>query len=187
MAAAAGLLVFFAALACFVVRPPVENAGGGWFLGNASLAQAWALHARGHRLNSTRKGRRLASLAAARAAESSRRRARRALAARRARNRAGHWRKVVVTAYCPTCRVCQTGRRTYTGRGAFGPGAAVARTAWRRFTPLGSRVYVPRFGWLLVDDVGGGVRAGQIDVRVPSHQQAVRWGRRLMAVRIDRA
>lgn len=93
--------------------------------------------------------------------------------------------QVWATAYCPTCRVCDTGRITATGRFAFSRGVAVAARG-RRAVPLGSRVYVPRFGWLRVDDTGGGVRSDQIDIRVATHRRAVLWGRRLIQVSLDR-
>jgi 3D (Asp-Asp-Asp) domain-containing protein len=90
---------------------------------------------------------------------------------------------VWATAYCPTCAVCDTGDTTATGRRAFSRGVAVAARG-KRFAPLGSRVHVPGFGWLRVDDTGGEVRSDQIDVRLRSHRQAVLWGRRRMQVRV---
>lgn len=95
----------------------------------------------------------------------------------------GNWMQVWATAYCPTCRVCDTGRITATGRHAWSRGLAVAARG-RRVAPLGSRVYVPRFGWLPVDDTGGGVRSNQIDIRMKTHRRAVKWGRRRMRVMV---
>jgi 3D (Asp-Asp-Asp) domain-containing protein len=51
--------------------------------------------------------------------------------------------------------------------------------------PLGSRVFVSNLGWLPVDDTGGGVKSNQIDVRLQSHDEAVRWGRRQMRIQLE--
>ena len=95
------------------------------------------------------------------------------------------WTKVYATAYCPDCRVCDTGGRTATGRRASTDGVAVAARRRSRVTPLGSRVYLAGRGWLPVDDTGGGVGARQIDLRLQDHREAVRWGRRLVSVRFE--
>lgn len=95
----------------------------------------------------------------------------------------GNWVQVWATAYCPTCTVCDTGKITASGRHAFSRGLAVAARG-RRVAPLGSRIYVPRFGWLPVDDTGGGVRSDQIDIRMQSHRRAVLWGRRRLRVQV---
>jgi 3D (Asp-Asp-Asp) domain-containing protein len=93
---------------------------------------------------------------------------------------------VWVTAYCPECRVCDTTDTTATGTSADTPGAAVAARGPRAI-PLGGRVYVANFGWLPIDDTGGGVDSDQIDVRMQSHRAARLWGRRLMRVRVETA
>lgn len=102
---------------------------------------------------------------------------------RQAATRKPRRRRILVwaTAYCPTCRVCDTGKVTATGRRAFSRGVAVAERG-RRAVPLGSRIHVPGFGWLRVDDTGGGVHSDQIDIRFRSHRRAVQWGRRLVWV-----
>lgn len=98
---------------------------------------------------------------------------------------APRWTRVYATAYCPDCRVCDTGGRTATGRRASTDGVAVAARRRSRVAPLGSRIYLAGRGWLPVDDTGGGVGARQIDLRVQNHQEAVRWGRRLVRVQFD--
>jgi 3D (Asp-Asp-Asp) domain-containing protein len=94
-----------------------------------------------------------------------------------------HWKTVVATAYCPLCRVCETTGVTYTGREAIPDGVAVARRG-PRAARLGTKLLVPGRGWLLVDDVGGGVESNQIDIRVSTHSEAVQFGRRQMRVGI---
>jgi 3D (Asp-Asp-Asp) domain-containing protein len=91
------------------------------------------------------------------------------------------WKTVVATAYCPHCRVCETTGVTYTGREAIPDGVAVARIG-PRAARLGTKLLVPGRGWLLVDDVGGGVDSNQIDIRVSTHEEAVHFGRRQLRV-----
>ena len=74
--------------------------------------------------------------------------------------------------------------RTATGRHASTAGVAVAARG-PRVAPLGSRVFVSNLGWLPVDDTGGGVKSNQIDVRLQSHDEAVRWGRRQMRIQLE--
>jgi 3D (Asp-Asp-Asp) domain-containing protein len=97
-----------------------------------------------------------------------------------------HWVQVWATAYCPTCKICETGRRTATGRHAFTHGVAVSAHG-KRAVALGSRVYVPHFGWLPVDDTGGKVQGNQIDIRMATHRHAQQWGRRLVRICLERS
>jgi 3D (Asp-Asp-Asp) domain-containing protein len=85
------------------------------------------------------------------------------------------------------CRRCGTTGITATGRNASRTrGLAVARRAPRRAVPLGRRVYVRGHGWLRVDDVGGGVRSNQLDLRFRRHRDAQRWGARVLRVAVRR-
>jgi 3D (Asp-Asp-Asp) domain-containing protein len=43
-------------------------------------------------------------------------------------------------------------------------------------------VRVPGYGLARVDDVGGGVRGNQLDLRFRTHRQARKWGRRVVTV-----
>lgn len=93
-----------------------------------------------------------------------------------------------VTGYCAgPCRRCGTTGTTATGRNALRTrGLAVARRSRRRAVPLGRRVYVRGYGWLRVDDVGGGVRSNQLDLRFKRHRDARRWGARVLRVAVRR-
>jgi 3D (Asp-Asp-Asp) domain-containing protein len=93
-----------------------------------------------------------------------------------------------VTGYCAgPCRRCGTTGITATGRNArWSRGLAVARRAQRRAVPLGRKVYVRGYGWLRVDDVGGGVRSNQLDLRFRRHRDAQRWGARVLRVAVRR-
>ncbi len=90
---------------------------------------------------------------------------------------------LIATAYCPCRRCCGPAAkgRTFTGRRALGRGVAVSRGG-RRALPLGSRVRVAGYGTARVDDVGGGIRSNQIDLRFASHQRAREWGKRRVRV-----
>jgi 3D (Asp-Asp-Asp) domain-containing protein len=93
-----------------------------------------------------------------------------------------------VTGYCAgPCRRCGTTGITATGRNARRTrGLAVARRARRRAVPLGRRVYVRGYGWLRVDDIGGGVQPNQLDLRFQRHSEAKRWGARVLRVAVRR-
>jgi 3D (Asp-Asp-Asp) domain-containing protein len=93
-----------------------------------------------------------------------------------------------VTGYCAgPCRRCDPGGTAATGRNARRTvGVAVARRTRRRAVPLGRRVYVRGYGWLRVDDIGGGVQPNQLDLRFRRHREAQRWGARVLRVAVRR-
>jgi 3D (Asp-Asp-Asp) domain-containing protein len=97
---------------------------------------------------------------------------------------------MTVTAYCP-CAKCTPGKgKTASGRDAKKDGVAVDK----RVIPLGSRLDVPgaktgsngNGSWLLADDTGSAIVGDVIDVRMQSHDEAKRWGRKELRVRIWR-
>lgn len=54
-----------------------------------------------------------------------------------------------------------------------------------RYYPFGTRMYVPGYGWGRVEDKGGGIKGkDRIDLFFDSHQDALYWGRRKVAVQI---
>jgi len=48
--------------------------------------------------------------------------------------------------------------------------------------PFGTRVYIPGFGFRVVQDRGGQIGPGQIDVAVGTQDEALAWGRRAVKV-----
>lgn len=92
--------------------------------------------------------------------------------------------KVRVTSYAPNCRICGTTGTTATGRSASGPGVAVDP----RFIRLHSRVRILSRGfshsWLRADDTGGKVKGAHIDLRLPSHAAARRFGSRRLLIEV---
>lgn len=55
-----------------------------------------------------------------------------------------------------------------------------------RYYPFGTRMYVPGWGWGRVEDRGGSIKGrNRIDLYFDSHTEALQWGRRKVAVRIE--
>jgi 3D (Asp-Asp-Asp) domain-containing protein len=96
---------------------------------------------------------------------------------------------VNATHYCPGPCCCGDSADgiTATGSNAYRKGVAVAKDAEFRVLPLGTRIDVPEYGaWIPIDDVGGAVTAGQIDIRVPTHALAVSLGTKRIKIRVWR-
>lgn len=63
-------------------------------------------------------------------------------------------------------------------------GTIAADTKFYRF---GTRMYVPGYGWGVVQDKGSAIKGpDRIDLYFDSHSEALRWGRRRVQVKIDR-
>ncbi len=61
-------------------------------------------------------------------------------------------------------------------------GTIAADTRYYRF---GTRMYVPGYGWGVVEDRGGAIKGpNHIDLYMDDHDQALAWGRRRLPVRI---
>jgi 3D (Asp-Asp-Asp) domain-containing protein len=96
---------------------------------------------------------------------------------------AGRKVRLVTTAYClGPCRRCGTSGITKLGSRSM---RGVAVGSKRRAIALGSTVTIPGYGRGRVDDVGGGVRGNQLDLRFRSHSRAEKWGRKVIEVTIQ--
>ena len=115
-----------------------------------------------------------------------------------------HWTTLtmIVTGYCP-CGQCCNWRRTWYGRPviAGGPNAgkpkAVGITASGRHAhagtiaadtlvlALGTRVYVPGYGYGVVEDTGGAIRGRRLDLFFRTHEEALHWGVKRLQVRVQ--
>lgn len=55
-----------------------------------------------------------------------------------------------------------------------------------KYYPFGTRMYIPGYGWGVVEDRGGAIKGpDRIDLYFDSHQDALQWGRRKIAVEIE--
>ncbi len=80
--------------------------------------------------------------------------------------------RMVATAYTPYCYGCSG--ITATGRRA-GPGIVAVDP---RVIPLGSRLYIPGYGFAVAGDTGGDIRGNRVDLGFLSYDAAIRFGRR---------
>ena len=93
---------------------------------------------------------------------------------------------VEATAYC-TCKIC-TGKApdhpaygiTASGR-KVRPGAVAVDPS---VIPLGTKMWIEGYGEAEALDTGGAIKGKTIDVYFPSHQQALEWGRKRVAIKI---
>src|SRR5690606_41122594 len=53
-----------------------------------------------------------------------------------------------------------------------------------RIIPLGTKVYVEGYGYAVAGDVGGAIKGDKIDVFMPTKEQAFRFGRKKVKIRI---
>ncbi len=108
-----------------------------------------------------------------------------------------------VTGYC-RCGACCGWRRTWYGKPvlAYGPrkgerkkvGYTASGSRARVGTiaadtsvfPFGTVMEVPGYGYGRVEDRGGAIKGHSIDLFFPTHEQALQWGRRRLAVKVWR-
>ncbi|MCO7176000.1 3D domain-containing protein [Sporolactobacillus kofuensis] len=53
-----------------------------------------------------------------------------------------------------------------------------------RVIPLGSKVYIPGYGYAIARDVGGRIKGKIIDVHFKTKKQAIIWGRKKVKIRV---
>jgi 3D (Asp-Asp-Asp) domain-containing protein len=70
--------------------------------------------------------------------------------------------------------------KTSIGRDANLPGVAVDP----KIIPYKSIVEVPGIGKLLADDCGGSIKGNKIDIRFPTYNEAINFGRKNMRIKI---
>ncbi len=109
--------------------------------------------------------------------------------------------RLEVTAYCPCGSCCgwernwwgrpvysygpQKGQRKQIGLTASGTRARLGTIAAdTRIYPFGTVMYVPGYGYGVVEDRGGAIRGQKIDLFFRTHQQALEWGRQHKDIRI---
>ncbi len=81
----------------------------------------------------------------------------------------------------------QKGERKKLGVTASGtkakPGTIAADTS---VFPFGTRMKIPGYGWGTVEDRGGAIKGGKIDLFFKTHKQALEWGRQTVTVEVVR-
>lgn len=98
------------------------------------------------------------------------------------------WSVYEITAYAPLDSrahegICFAGNPHVTASGApTVPGITVAAG---KELPFGTEIYIRGLGRRVVQDRGGTVGYGKLDIAVSSKSEALRWGRRYIPVRID--
>lgn len=86
--------------------------------------------------------------------------------------------KMAATAYCPNACCGSSGGRTATGiRAEYGVVAVDPRVI-----PLGTLLYVDRYGFAIAGDTGSKIKGLRIDLCFPNHKEALRFGRRTVKV-----
>jgi uncharacterized protein YabE (DUF348 family) len=88
----------------------------------------------------------------------------------------GEQRTVATTAYAPG--VDGVGTRTATGARAGRGIIAVDPSV----IPLGTRLYIPGYGYGVAADTGGAIRGAKIDLCFDTRAEAIAWGRRTVTI-----
>ena len=53
-----------------------------------------------------------------------------------------------------------------------------------RVIPLGSKIYVPGYGWGTAQDTGGAIKGNKIDIWFPTQRQCYSWGIRTVKIKV---
>ncbi len=97
--------------------------------------------------------------------------------------RGGDWRHPLVmeaTAYDPGPRSCGKWASGYTATGVKAEKGIVAVDD--RVIPMGTRLYIPGYGFALAADRGGAIKGMRIDLCYPTYAEAIQFGRRNVKV-----
>ena len=85
------------------------------------------------------------------------------------------------TAYC-SCAKCCGKSNGITATGVQASSRTIAAD-WNVLPP-GTEVHIEGIGYRVVEDRGGGIKGNKLDVWFPSHQEAWKYGRRQVEVRV---
>lgn len=85
---------------------------------------------------------------------------------------------VMTTAYAPGA----DGVDSHTATGAHAGYGIIAVDP--RVIPLGTKVYIPGYGYAVAADTGGAIKGNKIDLCFDSGAEALRWGRRTVTITI---
>ena len=88
-----------------------------------------------------------------------------------------------VTAYCPCEKCCGRFADGITASGhVIKPGDRFV--AAPKGIPFGTILTIPGYGKVLVEDRGGSITDGRLDVYFDTHQEALNWGVQILKVKI---
>ncbi len=96
-----------------------------------------------------------------------------------------HLTDAIVTAYCPCVLCCST--KYADGTTASGAPADGFLLAAPSNIPFGTMIAVPGYaGGELVPvlDRGGAIKDNRIDVLMPTHEEALRWGKQYLTIKV---
>ena len=100
--------------------------------------------------------------------------------------RGGDWRNwrtplvMEATAYDPGPRSCGKWANGYTATGVKAQKGVVAVDD--RVIPMGTRLYIPGYGFAVAADRGSAIKGARIDLCFPTYREAIRFGRRRLKV-----
>nr|WP_318281151.1 3D domain-containing protein [Paenibacillus bovis] len=89
---------------------------------------------------------------------------------------------VEATAYTAYCNGCSG--KTATGINLRSNPDVKVIAVDPRIIPLGTKVWVEGYGYAVAGDVGGAIKGDKIDVFMPTKEQAFRFGRKKVKIRI---
>lgn len=75
----------------------------------------------------------------------------------------------------------ETGSRTFTGTW---PQAGRTVAVDPKVIPLGTRLYIEGYGWVVAEDTGGAIKGNKIDIFMDDEDRSLEFGRRNVIVRI---
>ncbi|MDF2947898.1 MAG: hypothetical protein K0S51_2577 [Bacillales bacterium] len=89
---------------------------------------------------------------------------------------------VEASAYSPYCKGCSG--NTATGINIRSNPNAKLIAVDPRVIPLGTKVYVEGYGYAIAADTGSAIKGNKIDLLMPTENAALRWGRKVVKIRI---
>ena len=92
--------------------------------------------------------------------------------------------KMMVTAYCPCTKCCGENASGITASGKLVTADNGQFVAADASLPFGTKLIIPGYGNGSVEvlDRGGAIRGNHLDVFFPTHEEALKWGRRMLVV-----
>jgi 3D (Asp-Asp-Asp) domain-containing protein len=98
-------------------------------------------------------------------------------------NRGGNWHTPLImeaTAYDPGPRSCGKYADGYTATGAKATKGVVAVDD--RVIPMGTRMYIPGYGFAVAADRGSAIKGNRIDLCYDTYREAIQFGRHQVKV-----